>query len=872
MAESSIKKNYIYSLFNKLFAVFVPILVTPFLARVLEPDGNGAISFVASISSYFILFANLGVETYGQRVIAIHRGDSAYLKKFFIEITILRTLLTVVCLIPYYFCFVSSFNHTNNTLYAIYAITIFAVIFDFSWFFQGVENFKILAIANVLTRIVYVVLVFVFVKSKADLNLAALFAVINTVLPFIFVIPFIVKYLKGKIQGKINPFVHVKECLVYFIPTIAIQIYTVLDKTMIGLITGSDFENGYYEQAEKLIKLPLALITALFIIMRSRISYYYSLEEYDKIHDLIGKSVNVAFGFGFPLTFGILAVAPTLVPVYLGAGYDKCITLLYVFSPLILLISISNLLATHYFTPFNKQKQSNWFLIIGALINVALNSFLIYLLQSVGATIASVCAETVITILYIVYARKFVDPKIFIKIGCKYLIAACIMFVPVFIMEYFLPKTVWYLLLEAGTGVVIYFAALLLLRVEFVYTYLRIYKDKIVNKIKGKNKMVEAQNETAEGGENMPKKKEYDYLIVGAGLFGAVFAREAADRGKKVLVIEKRGSIAGNVYTEEIEGINVHKYGAHIFHTNDKEVWNYVNRFAEFNRYTNSPVANYHGELYSLPFNMYTFNKMWGVVTPEEAERKIAEQREKAGIGEPRNLEEQAISLVGTDIYEKLIKGYTQKQWGRPCNELPAFIIKRLPVRYTFDNNYFNALYQGIPIGGYTKMVEKMLDGVEVRLNTDYLERKSEFDGLAEKVIYTGAIDAYFGFRYGALEYRSVRFETEIIDKPNYQGNAVVNYTDAETPYTRIIEHKFFEFGTQPKTVISREYSSEWKQGDEPYYPVNDEKNGSLYAEYRRLGEAEPNVVFGGRLAEYKYYDMDAVIASALALCKKEFN
>lgn len=362
----------------------------------------------------------------------------------------------------------------------------------------------------------------------------------------------------------------------------------------------------------------------------------------------------------------------------------------------------------------------------------------------------------------------------------------------------------------------------------------------------------------------------YDYLVVGAGLYGAVFAREATKKGKKVLVIDKRNHIAGNVHCEEIEGINVHKYGAHIFHTNNKEVWSYVNKFAEFNRFTNSPVANYKGELYSLPFNMYTFNKMWGVTTPKEAAEKIEEQKKAAGITEPKNLEEQAISLVGTDIYEKLIKGYTQKQWGRACTELPSFIIKRLPVRLTFDNNYFNALYQGIPMGGYTKMVENMLEGIEVRLGEDYLEKKAEYDGMADKVIYTGAIDAYFDYQLGTLEYRSVRFETEVLDMPNFQGNAAVNYTDAETPYTRIIEHKWFEFGTQEKTVISKEYSSEWKKGDEPYYPVNDEKNGNLYAQYKELADKEDKVIFGGRLGEYKYYDMDAVIASALDMCKKE--
>ena len=360
----------------------------------------------------------------------------------------------------------------------------------------------------------------------------------------------------------------------------------------------------------------------------------------------------------------------------------------------------------------------------------------------------------------------------------------------------------------------------------------------------------------------------YDYLIVGAGLYGAVFAHEAKAAGKSA-VVDRRDHIAGNVYTERMEGIHVHRYGAHIFHTNNRRVWDYVNRFAEFNRFTNSPVANYKGELYSLPFNMYTFNRMWGVATPEQAAAKLAEQRAEI-TGEPRNLEEQAISLVGRDIYEKLIKGYTEKQWGRDCRDLPAFIIKRLPVRLTFDNNYFNARFQGIPIGGYTRMVARMLEGVEVRLGCDYLAHKPELDALADRVVYTGPIDAYFGSCLGPLEYRSVRFETELLDMPNFQGNAAVNYTDRETPWTRIIEHKWFEFGKDeagndlPKTVISREYSSEWKPGDEPYYPVNDEKNSALYQKYRALANGEPKVIFGGRLGEYKYYDMDQVIAAAL--------
>lgn len=361
----------------------------------------------------------------------------------------------------------------------------------------------------------------------------------------------------------------------------------------------------------------------------------------------------------------------------------------------------------------------------------------------------------------------------------------------------------------------------------------------------------------------------FDYLIVGAGLYGAVMAQRAYEAGKRVLVIERRPHIAGNIYTEDVDGIHVHKYGAHIFHTNDEKVWNYVQRFATFNRFTNSPVANYKGEIYSLPFNMYTFNKMWGVVTPEEA-AKIIDDQKKEITGEPENLEQQAISLVGRDIYEKLIKGYTEKQWGRDCKELPPFIIKRLPVRLTYDNNYFNALYQGVPIGGYTKFVENLLEGVEVRLGVDYLTDKPYWDGQAERIIYTGPIDAYFQYSLGSLEYRSIRFVSEVLDCANFQGNAAVNYTDRETPWTRIIEHKWFEFGKDdqgnelPKTVISREYSTEWKTGDEPYYPINDYRNSKLYSQYKELSENEQKVVFGGRLGEYKYYDMDQVIKAAL--------
>ncbi|WP_302632285.1 UDP-galactopyranose mutase [uncultured Clostridium sp.] len=366
--------------------------------------------------------------------------------------------------------------------------------------------------------------------------------------------------------------------------------------------------------------------------------------------------------------------------------------------------------------------------------------------------------------------------------------------------------------------------------------------------------------------------KKYDYLIVGSGLFGAIFAYEANKQGKKCLVIDKRNHIAGNIYCKEIEGINIHQYGAHIFHTSNKEVWNYINKFAEFNRYTNSPVAIYKDELYNLPFNMNTFNKLWGVKTPTEAKVKIEEQLSETNITEPKNLEEQAIKLIGKDIYEKLIKGYTEKQWGTKATELPPFIIKRLPVRFTYDNNYFNDKYQGIPIGGYTKIIEKMLEGIEVRLEKDFFENRQEFEEIAEKIVFTGMIDEFYNYEFGTLEYRSLRFEHEILDEENYQGNAVVNYTEYEIPYTRIIEHKHFEYGNQPKTVITREYPATWNKGDEPYYPINNDRNNNIYAKYKELADKESNVIFGGRLAQYKYYDMHHVIEQALNTVKKELK
>ena len=365
---------------------------------------------------------------------------------------------------------------------------------------------------------------------------------------------------------------------------------------------------------------------------------------------------------------------------------------------------------------------------------------------------------------------------------------------------------------------------------------------------------------------------KYDYLIVGTGLFGSIFAYEAKKRGKKCLIIDKRNHVGGNIYTEKIEDINVHKYGAHIFHTSNKEIWEYINQFSEFNRYTNSPVAKYKDEVYNLPFNMNTFNKLWGVFTPEEAKQKIQEELQEVNIDEPKNLEQQAIKLVGKTIYEKLVKGYTEKQWGMRATELPSFIIKRLPVRFTYDNNYFNDKYQGIPEGGYTKIIEKMLDGIETKLNYNYFDHKEELENISEKIIFSGAIDEYYDYCFGELEYRSVRFETEVLDIDNYQGNAVVNYTEYEVPYTRIIEHKHFEYGMQPKTVISREYSDTWNREKEPYYPINNDKNNALYAKYKELADNDDKVIFGGRLGQYKYYDMHKVIEEALITVKRELK
>ena len=854
MAGRSLKKNYILNLAYQLLVLIIPFVTTPYLSRVLGADGIGIYSYANSIVTYFVLVATLGTTTYAQRRISYIGNNKEERSRAFWEIFIFRLMTSLITLAVYLVTFTLILKE-NFIVYIILSLNIINVVFDVSWFLQGMEEFGKTVFANAIFKVLNVVLIFVFVKTAEDLNKYILITASLLVLSNAAMWLYLPKYL-CKVKN-LKPFKDIKDILQLFVPTVALQIYTILDKSMIGWFTDGKEENGYYEQAEKVIRLASTVVVSLGTVMVPRIAMKFAEKNYEAVEMYLYKSYRFVWMLSIPLMMGIIAVADVFVPIFFGDGYEKCIVLLSVFSVLFIFLGLSNVTNVQFFVPTGRQNLLTLTVTVGAVVNLILNLILIPLIQSVGACIASVIAEFCVTLFgfIIVKKRKLFSLKPVFSCCWKYCIAGTVMGCGVWFTKLYLPITVWSLIVLIALGIAVYFLMLVVLRDKFLIDFIK----------KGIEFISKPFNR-----KNSKEQKMYDYLIVGAGLYGAVFAREAVKKGKKVLVIDKRTNVAGNIYTEEVEGINVHKYGAHIFHTNNKEVWDYVNEFATFNRYTNSPVANYKGELYSLPFNMYTFNKMWGVVTPDEAAAKIEEQRKAAGINEPKNLEEQAISLVGTDIYEKLIKGYTQKQWGRPCTELPSFIIKRLPVRLTFDNNYFNALYQGIPVGGYTKMIENMLDGIEVRLNCDYLKDKETYDKLAKKVIYTGAIDAYFDFKYGALEYRSVRFETEVLDKPNFQGNAVVNYTDAETPFTRIIEHKFFEFGTQPKTVISREYSSEWHLGDEPYYPVNDEKNGKLYEKYKTLAESEKNVIFGGRLGEYKYYDMDAVIASALNLTKKE--
>ena len=857
----SVKKNYIYNLIYQILVLLIPLVSMPYLSRVLEADGIGTVSYAESIVSYFVLVASLGTATYGQRQISYVRDSVEERSRVFWETQLLRTIMTVIVSGLYLIFAFFIADKSATWIYVLFGIQLLSVSAEIVWFFQGLEEFGKVVLRNIFVKIISLILFFLIVKTKDDLLYYVLIYVGVNFVCGVSLWGYLPKYVKKIPLKSLRPFRNIKVVLSLFLPTVAVQIYTVLDKTMIGLITGSSFENGYYEQASIIAKVALTVITALGIVMISRVGYYYEKGETETVRSYLYRSYRFAWLLAIPMCLGLIMIAPNFVPWFFGAGYDGVIPLLQIQSVLIISIGINMVTGNQYLIPTKRENIYTLTVLIGAGTNFMLNLFLIYHFQALGAGIASVVAETVIAILQIVIVRKELSPWKIVKSSAKYWIAGLVMLVPLYFENKYFAPSMLNTLIMIASGALVYAMVLFILRDDFFLSNIQSVLGRF---IKRKDKK----------GESM----KYDYLVVGAGLYGAVVAQQAKAHGKSVLVIDKRENIAGNVYTEEIEGIQVHKYGAHIFHTNDKTVWNYITRFAEFNRFTNSPVANYKGELYSLPFNMYTFNKMWGVVTPEEAQAKIEEQKRSANITEPKNLEEQAISLVGVDIYEKLVKGYTEKQWGRDCKDLPAFIIKRLPVRFTFDNNYFNALYQGIPVGGYTKMVANLLDGVEVRLGVDYLQNKAEYDALADKVIYTGAIDAYFDYQLGCLEYRSVRFETEILDNPNFQGNVAVNYTDRETPWTRIIEHKWFEFGKDangndlPKTVISREYSSEWKLGDEPYYPVNDEKNGALFKQYKELADREEKVVFGGRLGEYKYYDMDQVIAVALKKSEELFG
>lgn len=854
MQPKSIKKNYIFNLFYQILLLIAPLVTVPYVSRILGAEAIGSYSYASSLAAYFVLFATLGSTTFGQRKISFLASDKEGRSRAFWELFLFRLVTVAVSAIIYLLIFAVILKD-SILLYFILTLNIVNVAFDVSWFLQGMEEFGKTVFLSSICKIANIIFIFIFVKTVDDLTIYALISVGFVVLSNTALWIYLPKYL-CRVKG-INPFRDTKGILQLFIPTIAIQVYTVLDKSMIGWFTEGKLENGYYEQAEKIVKMALTVVTSLAIVMIPRIVQKHKQGDHAAVKYYIYKSYRFIWLMGIPIMLGLIAISSVLVPVFFGTGYEKCMVLIPIFSILAIFIGFSTVTGVQYFVPTNRQNVLTLTVTVGAVVNLILNLALIPFFQSIGAAISSIIAEFCVTISGFIYIKKkkLFELKPIFTCCWKYWIAGIVMFAVLMVLKYFaFPVAIWSLITLIAIGVAVYGIMLLVLRDAFVLETMK----KFVGLFRRK------KSSNLEG-----NAMKYDYLIVGAGLFGAVVAHEAVQNGKKVLVIDKRPNVAGNIYTEEIEGINVHKYGAHIFHTNDKNVWNYINQFADFNRFTNSPIANYKGDLYSLPFNMYTFNKMWNVKTPEEAAEKIESQRKEAGITEPKNLEEQAISLVGTDIYEKLIKGYTQKQWGRPCRELPAFIIQRLPVRMTFDNNYFDALYQGIPIGGYTKMIEKMLEGTEVKLNCDYLSHRAELEKLADKIIYTGPIDVYFDYRYGPLEYRSVRFETEVLDKLNYQGNAVVNYTDEETPYTRIIEHKFFEFGTQPKTVISREYSSEWKQGEEPYYPVNDEKNVALYEKYKELADKEEHVIFGGRLGEYKYYDMDKVIESALELCNK---
>jgi len=697
----------------------------------------------------------------------------------------------------------------QNPVAYILGLSLVSKGLDISWLFQGLEDFRKITVRNITVKLVGVISIFLFVKSANDLYLYVFLLTIFELLGQLSMwLP--AREFIGKAHFDMAyARVHLKPVILLFLPQIAISLYVTLDRTMLGALASTK-DVGIYDQALKLVNILLTLVTSLGSVMLPRVASLLASGDHKAVNKMHQMSFLIYNLVIFPIIAGMLIVNDDFVRFFLGKDFQDARYAIAIMIFRMFFIGWTNIMGIQILIPHDKNKEFMLSTTIPAIVSVGLNVLFLPHFGFIGAAIVSVLTESLVWLIQLYYTRHYLKEVPIIGSMTKIMFASAVMY-----------------------------GLLLLVRPFLHFT---------------------------------PTLNVLVYAVLGGIIYLIAIAHEATKRGKKVKVIDKRDHIGGNIYCEEVEGINVHKYGAHIFHTSNKKVWDYVNQFAEFNNYINSPVANYKGSLYNLPFNMNTFYAMWGTKTPQEVKDKIAEQTADMKDVEPKNLEEQAIKLIGPDIYEKLIKGYTEKQWGRSATDLPPFIIKRLPVRLTFDNNYFNDRYQGIPIGGYNVIIENMLGDVEVELGVDFFTNREELESSADKVVFTGMIDQYFDYKHGELEYRSLRFEHEVLDEENHQGNAVVNYTEREIPYTRIIEHKHFEYGTQPKTVITREYPADWKRGDEPYYPINDEKNNAMFAKYQEEATKNDKVIFCGRLADYKYYDMHVVIERALEVVANEFD
>ena len=835
-------KNYAYNLSYQLLVIILPIITTPYVTRVFSSNDLGTYGYFNSIVTYFLLLATLGVANYGTKEISGHRKD---IQKNFWGIYTLQLGATILSLTLYVLLCLTLPSMQNPVAY-ILGLSLVSKGLDISWLFQGLEDFRKITVRNITVKLVGVISIFLFVKSANDLYLyvflLTIFELLGQLSMWLPAREFIGKAHFDMAYAR----VHLKPVILLFLPQIAISLYVTLDRTMLGALASTK-DVGIYDQALKLVNILLTLVTSLGSVMLPRVSSLLSSGDQkavNKMHQMSFLIYNLVI---FPIIAGMLIVNDDFVQFFLGKDFQDARYAIAIMIFRMFFIGWTNIMGIQILIPHNKNKEFMISTTVPAIVSVGLNLIFLPKLGFIGAAIVSVLTEALVWGIQLYFTRTYLKEVPIMGSMMKIVFASGLMYGLLLLVKFIVHLSpTLNVVLYAGLGGVIYGTLILLF--------------KVVNVKELKQQLIKNRETTM-----------YDYLIVGAGLSGAIFAHEATKRGKKVKVIDKRDHIGGNIYCEEVEGINVHKYGAHIFHTSNKKVWDYVNQFAEFNNYINSPVANYKGRLYNLPFNMNTFYAMWGTKTPQEVKNKIAEQTADMKDVEPKNLEEQAIKLIGLDIYEKLIKGYTEKQWGRSATDLPPFIIKRLPVRLTFDNNYFNDRYQGIPIGGYNVIIENMLGDVEVELGVDFFANREELEASAEKIVFTGMIDQYFDYKHGELEYRSLRFEHEVLDEENHQGNAVVNYTEREIPYTRIIEHKHFEYGTQPKTVITREYPADWKRGDEPYYPINDEKNNAMFAKYQEEASKNDKVIFCGRLADYKYYDMHVVIERALEVVEKEF-